>query len=57
MAYHFKTQCIAKFSHVVYDMQFKSTEVQCVMWTKLNQVMFKFGLANPNFKGFMVDSA
>ncbi len=27
------------------------------MWTKLNQVMLKFGLANPNFKGFMVDSA
>jgi len=27
------------------------------MWTKLNCVMFKFGLTNPNFKGFMVDSA
>ncbi len=27
------------------------------MWTKLNQVMLKFGLANPNFKGFMADSA
>jgi hypothetical protein len=27
------------------------------MWTKLNQVMFRFGPANPNFKGFMADSA
>jgi hypothetical protein len=41
----------------IYDMQSKSIEVQCAMWIKLNQVMFKFGLANPNFKGFMVDSA
>jgi hypothetical protein len=27
------------------------------MWTKLNQVILKFSLANPNFKGFMADSA
>jgi hypothetical protein len=27
------------------------------MWTKLNQVILRFGLANPTFKGFMVDSA
>jgi hypothetical protein len=27
------------------------------MWTKLNQVMFMFGLANPNFKGFMANNA
>jgi hypothetical protein len=38
-------------------MQSESTKAQCVMWTKLNQVMLKFGLANPNFKGFMVDNA
>jgi hypothetical protein len=27
------------------------------MWRKLNQVMFRFGLANPNFKGFIADNA
>jgi hypothetical protein len=27
------------------------------MWTKLNQVMFRLGFTNPNFKGFMADSA
>jgi hypothetical protein len=41
----------------IYDMKYESTKVQCVMWTKLNQVMLRFGLANPNFKGFMVDNA
>jgi hypothetical protein len=39
------------------DMQSESIEVHCVMWTKLNQVMFRFGLRNPNFKGFMADNA
>ncbi len=27
------------------------------MWTKLNQMMFRFGLANPNFQGFMANNA
>jgi hypothetical protein len=27
------------------------------MWKKLDQVMLKFGLANPNFKGFKVNNA
>ncbi len=27
------------------------------MWTKLNHMTLKFGLVNPNFKGFMADSA
>jgi hypothetical protein len=27
------------------------------MWTKWKKVMLKFGLANPNFKGFMADNA
>jgi hypothetical protein len=39
------------------DMQFESTEVQCVMWTELNHMMPRFGFANPNFKGFMADNA
>ncbi len=42
---------------VICDMQFEFKETQCVMWAKLNQVMLRFGLANPNFKRFMVDSA
>jgi len=41
----------------IYNMQSKSTKAQCVMWTKLNKVMLMFGLANPNFKGFMADIA
>ncbi len=45
------------FTIIIYDMQSKSTKAQYVMWIKLNQVMFRFGLANPNFKGFMADSA
>ncbi len=45
------------FTIAVYDMQSESIEAQYVMWTKLNQVMIRFGLAHPNFKGFMVDSA
>jgi hypothetical protein len=27
------------------------------MWKKLDQMMLKFGLANPNFKGFMANKA
>jgi len=27
------------------------------MWTKLNQVLLRFGIVHPNFKSFMVDSA
>jgi hypothetical protein len=45
------------FTIAICDMQSESTKVQCVMWTKLNQVMLRFGFANPNSKGFMVDSA
>jgi hypothetical protein len=41
----------------VCDMQSKDTKVQCIMWTKLNDLMRKDGVENPNFKGFMVDNA
>jgi hypothetical protein len=27
------------------------------MWTKLNQLLLRFGIVHPNFKSFMVDSA
>jgi hypothetical protein len=27
------------------------------MWTKLNQVLLRFGTAHPNFQSFVVDSA
>ncbi len=39
------------------NMYCESKEVQCVMWTKLKQMMLGFGLANPNFKRFMADNA
>jgi hypothetical protein len=27
------------------------------MWTKLNEMMMKYGFLKPNFKGFMADGA
>ncbi len=45
------------FTIVIYDMPSELIEAQCVMWKKLNEVMFIFGFINPNFKGFMVDNA
>jgi hypothetical protein len=41
----------------VCDMQSKDMKVQCIMWRKLNNLMRKNGVENPNFKGFMADSA
>jgi hypothetical protein len=58
MACHFYHPMYYKvFTIAICDMQSESTEAQCVMWTKLNQVMFSFGLVNPNFKGFMANNA
>jgi hypothetical protein len=37
------------------DMQ-SNTDIQCVMWQKLNKVMAMNGVPNPNFKGFMADN-
>jgi hypothetical protein len=42
---------------VIRNMQFEFAQARCVMWTKLNCVMLKFGLANLNFKRFMADNA
>ena len=42
---------------VVCDMQFEDTEVQVQFWSSLNVVMSRHGVENPNFKGFMADSA
>jgi hypothetical protein len=39
----------------IYDMQFENTEVQQLMWTKLNEMMLKHGFLKSNFKGFMAD--
>ncbi len=35
------------------DTQSEDTKVQCVLWCKLNKVMLKNGVINPNFKHFM----
>ncbi len=40
---------------VICDMQFKVMEAQCITWQKLNKVMVKNGVHNPNFKGFMAN--
>ncbi len=39
------------------DMQSKDIDFQSVMWWKLNNVMAKKVVPNPNFKGFMANSA
>jgi hypothetical protein len=39
------------------DMQSEDTKVQCIMWRKFNNLMRKNSVENPNFKGFMVDTA
>jgi hypothetical protein len=51
-SFYYKVTMIA-----ICDMQFEDTKAQCVMWWKLNKVMAKNGVANLNFKGFMVDNA
>jgi hypothetical protein len=40
---------------MVCDMQSKDTEVQCIVWRKLNTVVEKKRLGMPLFKGFMAD--
>jgi hypothetical protein len=42
------------FTIAICNMQSESIEAHCVVWTKLNHMMFRFGLVNPYFKGFMV---
>jgi hypothetical protein len=42
-------------SIAICDMQLEDTEAQCILWRKLNAIVFKKGVRNPNFKGFMVD--
>ena len=42
---------------VVCNMQFEDTEVQVQFWRSLNAVMSQHGVHNPNFKGFMANSA
>jgi hypothetical protein len=36
------------------DMQLEDMDVQCVLWLKLNDVMFEHINVKPNFMGFMV---
>jgi len=42
---------------VVCDMQFEDVAAQVLVWKNLNVVMARHGVPNPNFKGFMADSA
>ena len=39
------------------DMQSEDTKVQVQFWQSLNVVMHRHGVRNPNFKGFMANSA
>jgi hypothetical protein len=51
-SFYYKVMMIA-----ICDMQSENTEAQCVMWKNLNKFMANNGVPNPNFKGFMVNSA
>ena len=42
---------------VVCDMQSKDVAIQSVLWKILNVVLAKHGIPEPNFKGFVGDSA
>ncbi len=58
LAYHVYDSFYCKVMKIVIcDMQFENTKAQCVMWCNLNKVMPNNGVPNPNFKGFMVNSA
>jgi hypothetical protein len=39
------------------DIKIVNVEAQCVMRRNLNKVKANNGVPNPNFKGFMADSA
>jgi hypothetical protein len=51
----------ATYCHVmtiaVCDMQSEDSAAQTVVWNNLNAVMARHDIPNPNFKGFMADSA
>jgi hypothetical protein len=42
---------------VICDMQFEDADSQCFMWSSLVKVFKKHGVMNPNFKGFVANSA
>jgi hypothetical protein len=41
----------------IYDMQFKDTKAQCIVWRNLNIIVKKKRLGMPIFKGFLVNNA
>ncbi len=41
---------------VICDMQFEDTNVQCILWKKMNAIVEKKGLGMFIFKGSMVDN-
>jgi hypothetical protein len=41
----------------IYDMQSKDTEVQCILWRKVNAIVQNKGLGMLVFNGFMTDGA
>ena len=58
MACHvYDSQYKKVMTFAVCNMQSEDTEVQVQFWRSLNAVMSRHGVENPNFKGFMADSA
>jgi hypothetical protein len=44
-------------TNAVYDMQSEDAAAQMVLWKNLNDIMGRYGVPEPKFKGFMADSA
>jgi hypothetical protein len=56
MACHVYNLAYRKVSTIIlHNMQSESIKAQCVLWKKMNKVMFKHNLVNINFKEFMED--
>jgi hypothetical protein len=51
----YKTRYCNVKTITTYDMQSKDTDVNCIMWRKLNKFMKKNGIEKPNFRGFIVN--
>jgi hypothetical protein len=58
MACHVYDPIYCKITFIaICDMQSKDTKAQYILWRRLNAIILKKGVTNPNFQGFMVDNA
>jgi hypothetical protein len=58
MAYHVYDSAYCRVMTIaVCDMQSEDAATQMVLWKNLNDVMARYDIHEPKFKGFMTDSA